>query len=187
MTLSLNASQTALVLIDLQRAVVERDLAPHKASDVVERGARLAAAMRKAGGMVVYVHVLVSEIVRLPADKAVPPPPQGPGDSDLVPAAGYQPGVDLLVAKRQWGAFYATNLDQALRRRGIKKIVLCGVATNFGVESTARAAQEHGYALVFAEDAMSGRTKEWHEFATREIFPVMGHVRSTEEILAALG
>jgi nicotinamidase-related amidase len=55
------------------------------------------------------------------------------------------------VTKRQWGAFYATDLDQQLRRRGIRTIVLGGIATNFGVESTARAAFDRGYELVFAE------------------------------------
>lgn len=103
-----------------------------------------------------------------------------------MPEAGYQPGTDILIAKRQWGAFHATNLDQALRRRGIKTILMGGIATNLGVESTARAAQENGYALVFAEDAMSTMSRDWHEFATQLIFPLMGHVRSTDEIVAAL-
>jgi nicotinamidase-related amidase len=44
------------------------------------------------------------------------------------------------VTKHQWGAFYGTDLDVQLRRRGIQTIVLGGVATNIGVESTARQA-----------------------------------------------
>ncbi len=189
MSLTLNAKETALVLIDLEHGIVARDLAPHKAADVVERCATLAAALRKAGGTAVYVHVLLSEIVRLPSDvpMSAGSPAMPPNASELVPEAGYQPGTDVLITKRQWGAFHATNLDQALRRKGIKTIILGGIATNFGVESTARAAQEHGYALVFAEDAMSSMKAEMHEFSTKTLFPIMGHVRSTEEILAALG
>ncbi len=73
---------------------------------------------------------------------------------------------DLLITKRQWGAFHGTPLDQLLRRRGIKTIVMGGIATNFGVESTARAAIEQGYAVVFAEDAMTTMSAEMHQFAT---------------------
>lgn len=189
MSLSLNAKETALVLIDLEQGIVARDLAPYKASDVVARSARLAEALRKAGGTVVYVHVLLHDTQRLPADNPTPQPPQPPppGMSELVPEAGYKPETDVLITKRQWGAFHATNLDQALRRRGVKTVIMAGIATNFGVESTARAAHEHGYALVFAEDAMSGMKAEMHEFSTRTLFPILGHVRSTEEILAAIG
>lgn len=189
MTLSLNPKETALVLIDLQQSIVGRDLAPYKAADVVQRCAKLAEAMRTAGGAVVYVHVLIHEFgPPTPVDDPRPQPPQPPpaSASELVPEAGYQPGTDVLIAKRQWGAFTATNLDQALRRRGITTIVMGGIATNMGVESTARAAQELGYALVFAEDAMSSMSAEWHEFAVKNIFPRLGLVRSTAEILSAL-
>jgi nicotinamidase-related amidase len=68
------------------------------------------------------------------------------------------------------GAFHGTALDQQLRRRGIRTVIMGGIATNFGVESTARAAFDHGYALVFAHDAMSS-IKGMHEFAVQSIFP----------------
>ena len=76
-------------------------------------------------------------------------------------------------------AFFA-----ALRRRGIKTIILAGIATNFGVESTARAAQDLGYALLFAEDAMSSIKAELHQFSVQNIFPILGRVRSTAALLA---
>ena len=188
MSLTLNAKETALVLIDLEHAIVGRDLAPYTGKDVVTRGAQLAESMRKAGGTVVYVHVLLNEIASLPADQPMPRPaqPLPASASELVPEAGYQPETDVLIVKRQWGAFHATNLDQALRRKGIKTVIMGGIATNMGVESTARAAHEHGYALVFAEDAMSSMSAEWHTFAVKNLFPRMGYVRSSEEILAAL-
>jgi nicotinamidase-related amidase len=72
-----------------------------------------------------------------------------------------------------------------LRRRGIKTIVIGGIATNFGVESTARDAYERGYALVFVEDAMSALSDDGHQFAIANIFPRLGLVRSTEEVLKA--
>ena len=188
MTLELNAKQTALILIDLERGIVGRELAPHKASDVVARCATLARAFRAAGGTVVYVHVLLHEIERQPADSPmVPPgaPPPPPAMSELVPEAEFQTG-DLLITKRQWGAFHGTPLDQLLRRREIETVVIGGIATNFGVESTARSAVEHGYAVVFAEDAMSTMSAELHAFAVKTIFPVIGRVRSAAEIAESL-
>ncbi|MGL6019251.1 MAG: isochorismatase family protein, partial [Gibbsiella quercinecans] len=93
---------------------------------------------------------------------------------------------DILITKRQWGAFYGTELDLQLRRRGIKTLVLGGISTNIGVESTARAAWEHGYELVIAEDMCSAQSAEMHQFAFDHIFPRLARVRSTSEILAAL-
>ena len=188
MTMELNAKQTALILIDLEHGIVGRELAPHKASDVVARCAALAKEFRAAGGTVVYVHVLLHEIERQPADSpmmapGVPPPP--PKASELVPEAGLEAG-DLVITKRQWGAFHGSPLDQLLRRRRITTVVMGGIATNFGVESTARSAVEHGYAVVFAEDAMSTMSAELHTFAVQKIFPIIGRVRSAAEIAESL-
>ena len=110
------------------------------------------------------------------------PPPQA---SDLVPECNVQAG-DVIVTKRQWGAFYGTDLEQQLRRRGIRTIALTGIATNFGVESTARTAFDQGYELIFIEDAMSGLSEQTHRFPVEHIFPRMGFVRSTEEFVSAV-
>jgi nicotinamidase-related amidase len=187
MALELDIAKTALVLIDLQRMIVGRDLAPHNATDVVKRSKELADAVRTKGGTVVYVHVLVSDIVRLPVDAAMqmPPGPIPAGAMEIVPESGIQEG-DIVITKRQWGAFYGTNLEQALDRRGVETIILGGIATNMGVESTARAAFDAGYALIFAEDATSTMSADWHEFSMKNLFPRMGRVRSTAEILEAL-
>lgn len=188
MSLDLNPKSTALVLIDLEHGIVGRELAPYSGKDVVEHAAALAAALRSAGGTVIYVHVLLHEILRQSADKPMMPanaPLPPAAASELVPEAGLEPG-DVLVTKRQWGAFYGTSLDQQLRRRGITTIIMGGIATNFGVESTARAALDQGYELVFAEDAMSSLSPEMHSFSIEKTFPIMGRVRSTEEIIAAL-
>lgn len=189
MSLNLNAKETALVLIDLEHGIVSRDLAPYHGTEVVARCARLAEQVRAVGGTVVYVHVLLNELQTPPADKPMgganqaPPPAEA---SELVPEAGYQPGIDVLITKRQWGAFHATNLDQALRRRGITTIIMGGIATNLGVESTARAALEHGYHLVFAEDAMTTFGAPMQEFAIKQLFPLMGYVRTADEVATAL-
>jgi nicotinamidase-related amidase len=104
---------------------------------------------------------------------------------ELIPELNRQPG-DVVIHKRQWGAFYGTDLDLQLRRRSLTTIVLCGIATEFGVESTARDAYEHGYELVFASDAMTGIIEESHANSIERIFPRLGRVRSTDQIVAAL-
>ena len=104
---------------------------------------------------------------------------------DLIPELDRQPS-DVVVFKRQWGAFYGTDLDLQLRRRGLTSIVLCGIATEIGVESTARDAYERGYELVFASDAVAGMSPEAHTNSLERIFPRMGRVRTTDEIIAAL-
>ena len=94
--------------------------------------------------------------------------------------------TDFLITKHQWGAFYGTELDLQLRRRGIDTIILCGISTNAGVESTARFAYEFGYNQIFVEDAMSARAKEAHEASIKHVFPRLGLIRKTDEVLAAI-
>ena len=188
-TLSIDVSSTALILIDLQKGIVGRSLAPHPSALVVSNSVRLADAMRAKGGMVVLVNVDVTQTLSLPTDQPMRPPgsPQPPADAcDLVPELGDHPG-DIRITKRQWGAFYGTGLDQHLRRRQIRTIIIGGVATNFGVESTARAAFDRGYAMIFAEDAMSTMAPEMHALAVTHVFPRMGYVRPTQAIIDAIG
>jgi len=186
MTISLDPASTALVLIDLQHGITALPLAPHPAAQVVDNCARLADAWRTRGTTIVYVRVALGEMVAHQADiVSAHPASLPPNACEIVPEAGMQPG-DALVTERQWGAFYATELDQILRRRGIRTVMMAGIATNIGVESTARAAFDQGYDLVFAEDAMTTFSAEMQDFAVTKIFPRMGRVRSTAQLLAAL-
>lgn len=89
------------------------------------------------------------------------------------PAALGKCTSDLEVTKRQWGAFYGTDLELQLRRRGIDTIVLCGISTNIGVESTARNAWELGFSLIIAEDACSAASAEQHLGSMTHIFPAL--------------
>lgn len=185
---SIDLASTALVLVDLQNGNMARDLAPYSSQAVLGNCVLLAQEMRLRGGMVIFVRVLMNELESPPADAPLrapgaPAPP--PDASHLAPEAGVE-ATDIVIVKRQWGAFYGTELDQLLRRRHIKTLVLGGIVTNIGVESTARAAYDRGYGLVFAEDAMSGITAEAHTFACKNIFRVMGRVRTTAELIDAM-
>ncbi|CAI0767076.1 hydrolase [Serratia entomophila] len=189
--LKLDAQTTALVLIDLQNGILPYAGGPHSAEQVVSNAAQLAARFRSLGAPVVLVRVgwsdSFAEALKQPVDQPAPAPAGGlPASWWEFPTALAVSDSDILVTKRQWGAFYGTDLELQLRRRGVKSIVLCGISTNIGVESTARAAWEHGYELLIAEDACSAQNGDMHQFAVDNIFPRLARVRSTGEILAAL-
>jgi nicotinamidase-related amidase len=115
----------------------------------------------------------------------MPSGPVAPDFAEFVPELAPREG-DVVILKRNWGAFYGTDLELQLRRRRVRTIVLGGISTNYGVESTARDAFERAYDLVLVEDAMAAMSPEAHRFAVTEIFPRFGRVRSTEQVLAAL-
>jgi len=186
--LNIDLAHTALVLIDLQNFNTTRELAPHPAERVVGNCVLLAGEMRNRGAMVIYVRVLLDELLALPADNPMKKPgsPAVPPEAvQFSPDAGIQ-ATDHVVTKRQWGAFYGTELEQLLRRRNIKTIVLAGIATNYGVESTARAAFDQGFELVFVEDAMSSGEGAAHKNCCENVFRNMGRVRSTRKLIDAL-
>jgi nicotinamidase-related amidase len=186
--LNLDPNKTALVVIDLQNGIVGRPVAPHTAAEIIERSARLAKAFREKGASVVYVHVDLANLLHLPADeyfRSPADPPLPASASELVPEAGFQPG-DILITKRHWGAFAGTDLEQILKQRGIDTVVLTGISSNIGVESTARQGTGLGFAFVIVEDACGTTDAESHNFVFQKIFPRLARVRKTDEVLAAL-
>lgn len=187
--LTLDPKTTALVLIDLQHGIVAGALVPRSGREVVARGVALARAFRAAGALVVLVHVDPGPggalFPRPVADQPRPPFTGAPDFATIVAELGPEPG-DAVVRKHQPNAFYATDLEVHLARRGIRTIVLGGIATNLGVEATARAAFERGFEQVFVEDAMAARGDDLHAFPVARTFPTMGRVRSTAQVLAAL-
>ncbi|HVN48319.1 MAG TPA: hydrolase [Bacteroidota bacterium] len=181
---------TALVVIDLQKGIVGAPALPNASADVVAHAASLARAFRKFQMPVFLVHVTPSldrkDALHPICDRTMPVNAQpAPDWAELVPELEAAPG-DFIITKRQWGAFYGTELDLQLRRRSIKTIVLCGISTNIGVESTARFAYEYGYQQIFVEDACSARSKEEHDHTMKYNLPRMGRVLSTKDVLAEL-
>jgi nicotinamidase-related amidase len=93
---------------------------------------------------------------------------------------------DHVVTKRTWGAFTATGLEAHLKRLNVTQIVLAGVATSIGVESTARQAHELGFHVALAVDAMTDLSLEAHDNSVTRIFPGLGENATTHEILELL-
>ncbi|GIF49711.1 nicotinamidase-related amidase [Asanoa ferruginea] len=187
MTLTTLDTRSALVVIDLQQGVAAMQTVPHAAGDVLARSAALADAFRAHQLPVVRVRVSFAPDF---ADAA-------PGRTEATgrAAAGMpadwdrlvdeRPG-DLVVTKHNWSAFYGTDLDLQLRRRGITQLVLTGIATSIGVESTARSAYEHGYNVTLAVDAMGDAQEEAHRNSVERIFPRLGETGTAAEIAELL-
>jgi nicotinamidase-related amidase len=174
--IDLDPKSTALVLIDLQKGILGRKLEPISPETLVERGKALAEKFRAVGAPVVLVNVIPrSEESPRRVDEPSPIPKILPdGFADLAPGLA-EPG-DLLITKHGWGAFFGTNLDAELKDRGVRTIVLGGVATQFGVESTARQAWDLGYELIIAKDVTTSMTAEAHDRTMRQIFPRIARV-----------
>jgi nicotinamidase-related amidase len=164
-------------------------LAPHSGDQIVANAAALARRFGEVGATVVLTHVAFSGADRLkqPVDLPMPVPPGGlPYEwSEFAPEIETM-RADVVITKRQWSAFYGTELDLQLRRRRINTIVLGGIVTNFGVESTARDAWQNNYAVIVAEDACTSIDADLHKFSMEKILPRVARVRSTEEVLSAL-
>jgi nicotinamidase-related amidase len=184
--LTLPAATTALILIDLQKGIVGMPTEPHSGPALLAAGQELAKRFRAAGAPVVLVSVAFSpdfsDALKAPVDQPMQAPPGGFPEGWTELADGLAEPSDIRITKRQWGAFYGTELDLQLRRRGVTTVVIGGIATNMGVESTARAAHEHGYAVVLAEDAMASRSADMHAFAVERIFPRLGRVAKAGDI-----
>lgn len=186
-TLEIDPGKTALVLIDLQKGILANALAPYDRDAVVEKGLALAEAVKAAGGFVVAVNVDLGADRSLAPGGVVDAPMSGEPPADFAEIIPELMALkDIVVTKHQWGAMHGTGLDTRLKRRGIDTIILCGVATNLGVESTAREAWSHNYSVIVAEDACSTFAAEMHAFAMSVIFPRIARVRSTAEVIAAL-
>jgi nicotinamidase-related amidase len=187
---SLDPRTTALVLVDTQKGILGFPLAPHSGADVLQVAAQLAKRFRAAGAAVVLTNVAWSsnfaDALQQPVDRPLPGPSVLPKEWSEFPSELDQNSSDITITKRQWGAFYGTELDLQLRRRGIKTIVIGGVATNMGVESTARQAWEHGYEIVFVEDAITSLDPGLHKFAVESIFPIIGRVQRSIDVLASM-
>ena len=172
----------ALIVIDLQKGIVGMPTV-HPTSEIVDRSAQLARAFRKRTLPVVLVNVSGPPPGRTDAGR---PKYSFPPDwTELVPELEQHPS-DHIVTKQQWGAFLGTALDDCLRRRGVTQVVLTGVATSAGVESTARSAYDLGYNVTLVVDAMTDRDAGSHQHCVEKIFPRLGETATTDDVLKLL-
>ena len=174
--------QTALILIDLQKGILAIPAA-HPTSEVVARASALAEAFRQHALPVILVNVIAGA----PGRTEQPPRVNSfaPDFAELVQELNRQP-QDHLVSKKTWGAFTNTGLQEHLKKLGVTQVVIAGVATSAGVESTARHAHENGFHVTLVVDAMTDRSLEAHENSVTRIFPRIAETGTTDEILRLL-
>ncbi|VWC58665.1 hydrolase [Burkholderia lata] len=175
-------THTALVVIDLQKGIAALPTA-HPVEPVIAHTRALLDAFRSRGLPVVLVNVAGGA----PGRTEQPPrTAQLPADwAELMPELNRQPG-DHLVTKKTWGAFTGTDLDAHLKAAGVTQIVLTGIATSIGVESTARQAHELGYNVTLAVDAMTDLNADAHVNSVERLFPRLGETGTTQDIVALL-
>jgi nicotinamidase-related amidase len=171
---------TALVVIDLQKGIVS-DAVAH----VVPRAASLAKAFRQHDLPVVLVNVTGRAPGRTDAGGQASAGALPAGWADIIDELECQPG-DHLITKRRRSAFHDTGLDTLLRDLGVTQVVLAGVSTSAGVESTARSAHDHGYHVVLATDAMADPDPGSHRHSLERVFPRLGETATSAEVIAFL-
>ena len=182
MPLTILDPQTALIVVDLQKGLLDIP-SLHPMAGVIDYSCQLIEAFRKQKLPVVLVNVAGTAPGRteeprrhreLPADF-----------SELIPKLNPQPG-DILITKRTWGAFANTGLKAQLKAKGVTQVVLTGVATGTGVEATARQAYEAGFNVTIAVDAVTDVRAGAHEYSLKHVFPRLGETGSTQDILYLL-
>ena len=183
MALTMLDPNTALIVVDLQKGIVGLPLA-HPIDGVVAQARALTTAFRDHGLPVVLVNVAGTA----PGRTEQPPRMRGPLPpdwTDIIPELNRQPD-DIVVTKRSWGAFATTDLDARLRVRDVTQVVIAGVATGTGVESTARQAYEQGFNVTLAIDAMTDSRPEAHDYSVRHVFPRLGESGTSGAIIELL-
>jgi nicotinamidase-related amidase len=182
MTVTTLDPKTALIVIDLQKGLVGFPTV-HPIDGIVASASLLTAAFRRRGLPVVLVNVTGGAPGRTERSHSLTSLP--PDWADLVPELNAQPD-DLLITKRTWGAFTNTDLEARLKGFGVTQVVLAGVATSIGVESTARYAYELGFNVTLAVDAMTDLNLEAHDNSVARIFPRLGETGSAREIVGLI-
>jgi nicotinamidase-related amidase len=173
---------TALIVVDLQRGLVGSNFI-HPIEDVVTRACGLMSVFRRRALPVVLVNVDGTAPGRTERPRHTGPFPDG--WTDFLPELGRQPD-DIVVTKRTWGAFASTDLETQLKTRGVTQVVIAGVATGTGVESTARQAYEAGFNVTLAIDAMTDGRPTAHDYSIINVFPRLGETGSTQAIIDLL-
>jgi len=173
---------TALIVIDLQKGILSYPTV-HPVAEVLSHAGELAEAFRRHGLPVVLVNVDAGAPGR--TEQSRRPGPFPPEWVKLAAELNAQPS-DHLVTKRTWGAFTQTFLNDYLQSAGVTQVVIAGISTSAGVESTARQAHESGYNVTLAIDAMTDTNADAHINSISRIFPRLGETGTSREIIALL-
>lgn len=181
MPLTILDPQSALIVVDLQKGLVGALSAPVWDS-VVERSRALVTAFRANGQPVVIVTADGAAPGRTERNRHFDVPA---GFADPLDELAVHPD-DIAIVKQTWGAFTHNDLETQLKSLGVTQVVIVGVATSIGVESTARQAYEAGFNVVLAIDAMADLSPEAHDHSVASVFPRLGETGLANEVITLL-
>lgn len=191
MPIHFDPKTTALIIIDLQGGILAMPLQPYSGEQIIANITKTATALKQAGGTVVAVTVAFADDLSDLPNQAVDQPMQVPAGGLPAEFSALAPevvalGAQVHITKRNWSAFYGTELDLQLRRRGITTLILTGIATNYGVESTVRDAWQHHYQVLTLEDGCTSLSDEMHSFSITKVMPRISRITSTAQVLEVL-
>jgi len=191
-------SRTALLIWDMEYAIGPNAF---NYQDMMPKLKDLSALARRVGAKVFYsvqtgFDVAKEEAgvwvrIRMKRAKATDPnqllkEKEDPHDREIIAELKPQP-QDIVFQKRRPDAFVGTDFDLMLRSNGIKTIIIGGVATEGGVEGTARSARNLGYDVVILKDGVGSRNRELHDMALKLMEQTFFEVTTTSEIAALWG
>ncbi len=189
--------RTALVVIDLQNCFMLPGMPVEvpTAREIVPNVNRLAAAVRAAGGTVVWMKMTLegqqeSWSVFFAGDRRRATleqlTPGAPGH-ELYAGLDVRPD-DLVVPKTRYSAFIqgSSDLDRRLRDRGVDTVIIAGTLTNVCCESSARDAMMLNYRVVFVSDANAALSDAEHNATLATVFRTFGDVETTDQVIERL-
>jgi nicotinamidase-related amidase len=198
----LRPAHTALVVVDmqndfcaeggyLQRTRAASSKNPIRVDEnerIAERIARLADAARRAGATVVWLrsvydfkHLAPAHIAKREGEGCCMEGSWGADWFRIRPAEG-----DIVVTKHTFSGFHETDLHERLQARGIRTLVMTGVATNVCVDSTLRHGFFLGYNIVVAEDCVGSGNQAGHEGTLATVRVNFGSVVDSQRLLTLL-
>jgi ureidoacrylate peracid hydrolase len=198
----LTPRKTALLVVDMQNGFLMRGIAHalcEEAIEIVPNINRIADALRKAGGLVVWIKNTVTEETHLSwsvrdamdgeertarRNRAMAPGSLG---HELWAALDARP-EDLTVQKTRFSAFIqgSSNLEAVLRARGIDTVIVTGTVTNVCCESTARDAMMRNFRTVMVTDANAANSDERHNQSLIAFYLKFGDIMPTEMVVSLL-
>ncbi len=188
----IHPDHTALVIWDVQKVLFKNIF--NKDEFAASLKSLLGAAREN------HVPVVYTKILRAPAewenparlrfamnrykifDAAKVPQVGDPADPEMEIAEEVKPGpADLVLSKHTANIFVGTPFDYFMRNRGIETLIFTGIATDMGIDTSARNAASLGYYTVVVSDCVSSSDKGRHE-AIIKTLPVVCPVLTAEEI-----
>ena len=199
---TLDPAKTALIVVDMQNGFMLKGVAHalcEQAIEIVPNINRLADAVRRTGGMVVWIQTAATQEtlqswsvnveMNGPERTAHRFASLGPGTKGYELWAGLDVKLnDLKIQKTRFSAFIhgSSNLEAVLRAREIDTVIITGTVTNVCCESTARDAMMRNFKTIMVTDANAATSDELHNASLAAFYLKFGDIMPTDMVIASL-